>query len=444
MGDHGALDKRLAQIVQTDGAELASLAVVASTENELIYQGYFGSRYIDAENPENNFPVNADTKFRIASISKSVATLGAMQLVERRLLDLDRDVSDYLRFELRNPNYPDIAITCRMLVSHTSSIRDASVYSIPLPYRLRDFFLPDGAFYEDGAHLAASEAGVDPIPGQYFCYCNLNFGVLGTVMEAVSGERFDKYMAAHVLQPLGIDGGYNVHLISDAGFANIAALYRKGIDETNWSPGGPWIPQVDDYRGVRPVVPVRIENPDTGNTMTTGSTINLDDYTPGTNGTLFSPQGGLRISAPDLAKIMQVLMNGGRYADVVIVQPKTIEKMLSVQWAYDGKTNNGDTYDGSMRAWGLGLQRTTASGGPAWGDRIVASDDIRLWGHGGNAYGLLSGMWFDPEASAGLIFMIGGLGANPDEHTGVYSSFARWEEQIMTAVYEEVLKPHFQ
>ena len=80
-----------------------------------------GDRYIDAADPANNLPLALDSRYRTASISKTFAAVGAMRLVEQGKLDLDRDVSDYLGFTLRNPNYPDKAITTRMLLSHTSS-----------------------------------------------------------------------------------------------------------------------------------------------------------------------------------------------------------------------------------------------------------------------------------------------------------------------------------
>ncbi|MFN2314897.1 MAG: serine hydrolase domain-containing protein, partial [Bacteroidales bacterium] len=60
---------------------------------------------------ERNLPVNAETKYRIASISKFVMTTAMMKLYDRKLLDLDEDVSTYLGFRLRNPSHPDKPIT---------------------------------------------------------------------------------------------------------------------------------------------------------------------------------------------------------------------------------------------------------------------------------------------------------------------------------------------
>lgn len=429
------LDNQLQSILNMPDAKLASLAVVVVDNDDIVFKGYYGSRYIDPLNPANNLAVNQDTKFRIASISKLVATIGAMQLVERGLLDLDADINGYLGFTLRNPHYPDIPITTRMLVSHTSSIRDASVYSIPLPYQMSDFFLPMGAFYADGEHFAIPTNEIDPVPGKYFHYCNLNFGLLASIMESVSGERFDEYMSEHVLKPLGIDGGYNVHHISDEGFKNIATLYRK-FDGEKWNPAGKWYPQVDDYEGIRPASLARIENPDSGDSSGSKSIMTLEDYQLGSNGTMFSPQGGLRISALDLAKILQVCLNHGRYGDTRILKPESITQMMANHWTYDAQAKNGDTHDGMMRSWGLSMQRTTATQAANGGDKITASSDIKMYGHGGDAYGLLSGLWFNPERKIGFIYMLGGVAKNPENYQGEYSSFYRWEEQIMTAIFD--------
>ncbi|MCK7533323.1 MAG: beta-lactamase family protein [Marinilabiliales bacterium] len=77
---------------------------------------------------DRNLPVDANTKYRIASISKFVMTTAMMTLCDRKLLDLDEDVSTYLGFKLRNPAHPDTPITVRMLLLHTGSINEGSGY----------------------------------------------------------------------------------------------------------------------------------------------------------------------------------------------------------------------------------------------------------------------------------------------------------------------------
>src|SRR5690606_29716795 len=72
--------------------------------------------------------ITAGDPVRIASISKLVTTIGVMRLVEAGKLDLDADAGDLLGFPLRNPAFPDVPITLRMLLSHRSGLTDASGY----------------------------------------------------------------------------------------------------------------------------------------------------------------------------------------------------------------------------------------------------------------------------------------------------------------------------
>ncbi len=408
------IDRALAKIVQTPGAELAGLAAVVYCRGEVVYEGYFGHRVIVPEHPAQNLPVTAATKFRVASISKTVTTLAIMQLVERGLLDLDADVSDVLGWRLRNPHWPDLPITTRMLLTHTSSLRDGETYAFPPHVQ------PGNAYYEDGAHVARPVPGAEQAPGRFFTYCNLGFGVMGTLIERLTGERFDAYVDRHVLAPLGVDASFNVRNLTDEGLRNLAALYRRQR-AGEWESAAPWCAQVDDHRDVRPPAPA-----------------GLDAYVPGANGTFFSPQGGLRISARDLVEVMKVFLHGGQAKYGRVLQPATVRQILREQWRFDPHTGNGDPYGGLMRAWGLGLQHISNADADPYGpgDRLLAGESPLLWGHMGDAYGLLSSMMFDPERDAGYVYIIGGVGRDPESYKGEYSAFYRWEEQIQTALLD--------
>jgi len=82
--------------------------------------------------------VTADDPVRVASISKLVTAIGVMRLVEQHRLDLDADVSALLGWRLRNPAFPDVPITLRLLLSHRSSLTDGIDYVLPLDVSLRD------------------------------------------------------------------------------------------------------------------------------------------------------------------------------------------------------------------------------------------------------------------------------------------------------------------
>ncbi|MEM7570399.1 MAG: serine hydrolase, partial [Pseudomonadota bacterium] len=122
-------------------------------------------------------PQAASRPMRVASISKLAVAIVAMSLVEEGTLDLDQDISEILGWTLRHKLHPDVAITARMLLSHQSGLSDGADYQIALPATLQQL-MSDERFYE-----------LPYAPGTYFKYANINYGVLGTVMEAVSGER---------------------------------------------------------------------------------------------------------------------------------------------------------------------------------------------------------------------------------------------------------------
>lgn len=421
-----ALDSELASIVNNPDKPLASLSVLTVQNGRVVYQQQFGNKFIDAADAQNSKRADAATLYRVASISKLVTAIGAMRLVEDGKLDLDRDISEYLGYQLRNPNFPNDAITTRMLLSHTSSLRDDGGYYWESKHALKEALLPGGKFYGSGAMWAKNAK-----PGAFFQYANLPWGVLGSVMERVSGERFDLLMRRLVLDPMNIAGGFNPAAFSKAELANTATLYRKRTEVLGvevWKKDGPWVPQVDDYSKVAPV-------PRAG-----------ADYVIGSNGTAFGPQGAVRLSASGLGTIMLMLMNKGVHDGKPILQPKSVEMMLSQVWLHDAKANNGANGESGfgghkklMNSWGLGVQRFIDITGPSEGDRLVEAGGFKAFGHLGDAWGLTSAVVFDPVSRNGMIYLIGGPGFNPETNAGKYSALYRHEEQILDALYRHAV-----
>ncbi|WLI89126.1 serine hydrolase domain-containing protein [Massilia sp. R2A-15] len=395
----GALDRELSDIAGDPACQMASLSVLAIRAGKPVYQRQFGHRFL-ATAAAPSRPADERTMYRIASISKMMTTLGLMRLVEDGKVALDADVSAHLGFTLRNPNFPDQPVTLRTLLTHTSSLRDEAGYFWPLDTALSSAITP-GAW--------AKNAG----PGQYFNYCNLNWGVIGTLMERVTGERFDRLMKRLLLDPMGLHGGYNPSEFSPEDLANVATIYRKRTTDTEvWDSAGPWIAQVDDYSTRAPTPPAGIER-----------------YVPGTNATSFSPTGGLRISARDMGRVMQMMMNGGAIDGRRILKPATLSAMFERQWTFDGK--NGDTYRGLFNCWGLGNQQFPDQAGIA----LVDGGGFAGLGHHGDAYGLVSTFVFDPATKNGMVVLVGGTSADPETRRGAHSSMARFEERVLTALY---------
>jgi CubicO group peptidase (beta-lactamase class C family) len=404
------LDRELAAIAGDPDCQLASLSVLAIRHGKLRYEQQFGQRLHGAA-PR---PANVRTLYRIASISKMMTTLGLMMLVEQGKLTLDADVGGYLGFALRNPHFPDRVITLRTLLSHTSSLRDDAGYSWPCDTALSTILVPGAARFGKGEMWAANAP-----PGAYFTYCNLGFGVIGTIMERVTGERFDRLMKRLLLAPMGLHGGYNPSEFSAEDLSNVAAIYRKRtVDTEVWDAAGPWIAQVDDYSVRAPVPPEGIAA-----------------YVAGTNATPFSPTGGLRISAHDMGQVMLMLMNEGVHQGRRVLKPATIAQMFTRQWTADGKGGNGDTYRGLFNCWGLGNQQFPDSAGV----QLVEGGGFAAVGHLGDAYGLMSVFVFDPATRNGMVALVGGTSADPETQRGVYSSMARFEERILSTLYQRAL-----
>lgn len=410
----GKLDSELAAIQADASQPLASLAVLAIRGGKVVYQRQFGHRWIDVANPARSKRADDKTLYRIASISKLVTALGVMRLVEDGVLDLDRDVGDYLGYRFRNPHFSAVPVTLRMLLSHTSSLRDDEGY-----------FWPEG---KNGVGVELIRAwSPQAAPGTYFHYANLPWGIAGTVMEKATGERFDRLMKRLVLDPMGLRGGYHVADLPADEIASIATLYRKRgtADSAPWDPKGPWVPQVDDYSRAPPEPRASPR------------------YVIGSNATLFGPHGNLHVSVADLGRVMRMLMDRGTLDGKRILEAASVEAMLARQWRTDGGGNGQTTYGASrerFNAWGLGNQHFLDVSGPGSGDRLVEGGGFTGVGHLGDAYGLTGAFVFDPASRDGLIFVTGGTGFDPETARGSWSGFFRHEERILTALHRRAIQ----
>ncbi|HZF80978.1 MAG TPA: serine hydrolase [Rubrivivax sp.] len=409
----------LEAIVNDARRPLASLAVLAVRNGNVVFEAAFGHRDIAAR-----LPATPDTLYRVASISKLVTAIGFMQLVESGQVELDRDVAVYLGNALRNPAFPDEAITAGMLLSHTSSMRDeGDLFPARVGQRLEQALKSGASGMRWGTTTGEGPAN------RYFHYANVNYVLLGTLIERVSGQRFDRYMQQRVFQPLRLRASFNpVQDFDPTELQQLATLYRKSPDQgRTWDASGPWVPQGPDRTGIR------------------GSGIpRLEHYVVGDNGGVFGPQGSLRISVRGLGTLMRLMLNQGNVDGVQILRPTTVQAMLEPQWVFNGNPRmpNGNTYRGLFYAWGLGPQRFTDHGGePGSGDRISATGGFRGAGHLGDAYGLLSGLVFDPVTRNGMVFAIGGVSADPERYRGVYSAFSRWEEAVLATLQQHTLAP---
>ena len=328
--------------------------------------------------PRTGRAVTVDDPVRVASVSKLVVAVGVMKLVEAGQLDLDSDVSRWLGWSMRNPAFPDRPVSLRMLLSHTSSVRDHDdQYASPLDGSVKAVMADPRSW--DAAHG----------PGdRYFTYANMNFPIVGSIIERVTGERFDRWMRAQVLEPMKLDACYNWPTCSDDAVARAVVLTQDGE------------PVKDDLGGRRPACPV---------SPAADGGCDLGSWRAGANGAMFAPQGGLRISARGLARVGRMLLGGGTIDGARILSARSVETLLTPVWRFDGR--NGDTDHGFYCSFGLATQQIPTRASSCSDDPV--GDGVLRVGHAGDAYGLRSGIWIDRAQGTGVAFFVTGLPEDP-------------------------------
>ncbi|MEL6529682.1 MAG: serine hydrolase domain-containing protein [Pseudomonadota bacterium] len=309
-------------------------------------------------NRETGRAVEANDPVRIASISKLIMALTTLRLVDEGKVDLDADVSDYLGWPVRSPNFPDAKVTLAQLLGHRSGLRDRAGYVIPLGESLQAKLADPDAWYADAA------------PGEApFEYANLGSPVVATVLEAATGERFDALVERTIFAPLEIKACLNWVGCDEDLVARAVTLYRDTGEIAR-----------DDPTDVPPNCTIPVAE---------GVECSLEDYVPGTNASIFSPQGGVRIGMMDLAKIGQALLIE-KESVVSSNAIRVLQKSLSQQ--IDDPSESGQEF---FCIYGFAVQVVDFPSSPCV-DKLFQDGHPRV-GHAGEAYGLRGGLWFAPD-----------------------------------------------
>jgi len=211
-------DARIEELMRQ--GHLPSIAVCIVKNNTMVWAKGYGYANL---NPLNKRKATPDTVYPIASISKSVCAVAIMQLYEKGLIDLDDDVSKYLPFDLKNPKFPEVNITFRMLMAHQSSIAETTLRFLlyftvlKIPYsRLDDYFLPGGSFY-------SSKVWNDYSPGEDVCYSTQNNEILSYALQQITNQSYTDYCQENIFEPLQM---YNTSFyFSDYDKDELAGLY---------------------------------------------------------------------------------------------------------------------------------------------------------------------------------------------------------------------------
>jgi uncharacterized protein YbbC (DUF1343 family) len=253
--------------------QIPGAVVLVGNPGQVLYRRAFGYRALV---PDKQI-MTEDTIFDVASLTKVVATTTAvMQLVERGKLGLEDPVATHWpAFRANGKKY----ITVRQLLTHTSGLRP----DLSLKRR----------WYGNGTALKKiiAERPVAP-PGNRIIYSDINFEVLGELVRRISGQPLDVYCSEHIFKPLGM---------KDTVFTPPSAL-RDRIAPTEYLP-------------------------EPSGKILWGEVHDPTAYRMGG----VAGHAGLFSTADDLSLFARMLLEGGRYGDVRILNPRTVEKMTTPQ-----------------------------------------------------------------------------------------------------------------
>ena len=387
--------KRIESIINNKDSPLLAGGLAVIKDNQTLFCKSIGKARLNKDGTVNKTS-NEFVKYRTASISKLFTAIAIWQLEEKGSLNITDEASKYLNFTLRNPNFPETPITIEMLLSHTSSISEKGPnYNIPYNHHISEFFLEDSDIYYNGSYSKTNYPG-------YYDYMNINYCLLGTIIENVSKQRFDLYMIEHVLEPLNITGSFNIYEMSKEALDETGTLYEK-LTNGEFDINGTWTARMDDFINGYPEA-------------------NYSEYVIGTNGALYGPMGDLRVSLTELTHLVYMFLNNGTYNNNIILKKETIEKMFKIIWKYDKKKNNGNTYNDYDYAYAGGPSVITNIGR----NRLHEKKNLNFSGHTADAYGLFGGLFFDRIKGYGLVYRGNGVSINLEKNVYSFSPYNKW------------------
>lgn len=303
-----SLDEKILSYMK--GGHMPSLSACIIKNGSLVWSNSYGF-----SNLRTNKKTTENTIYLAGSISKTVTGTALMQLYEKDKFDLDDDVNEYLPFKLRNPKYPNINITFRMLLAHQSGIKDRPAMTFLFfsflnhsKYLLKEYLVPEGKLYN-------SNIWMDSAPGEGKYYSSIGFEILGYLIEILSGESYAKYCKNNIFEPLEMnDSSFD---IDDLDKSRLATPYMH-------------------YLSYLPLPDYEMDN-------------------------ACASAGGLRSTILDLSKFFIAHINSGVYDDVRILTEDSVNLMHSIQyldkggrdglgwkiWRYD-KENSSNLLEGHI------------------------------------------------------------------------------------------------
>jgi CubicO group peptidase (beta-lactamase class C family) len=311
---------------------------------------------IGYQNLESKKPMRADTIFDIRSVTKPVTAIAIMILMEEGKLTLNEPIEKYLP-EFRATGKTQDArkrITILHLLTHTAGM------PLNRPTEIEDITIKRDRTLADVVTIL-SRQGPEFEPGSQFRYYSGGFAILGRIIEVVSGKPFEQFIKERIFDPLGMkDSSF---FVPPAKQNRVASLYRLQDGKLNrWE-------EVEAYA--------------------------RHAKYPG-------PEFGMYSTAPDLASLCQMMLNGGSFEGKRILSPMSVETMTQNHTPnIKSATTHGPAYQGL--GWGL-------SGDPMDAFPLTSTGSF---GHNG-AFGAI--IWIDPKKGLIRIFLEHRFGFNNESN----------------------------
>jgi methyl acetate hydrolase len=378
------IDQALTAAVKS--GRVPGVVALAANDRGTIYSGAFGVRSL-----AQSQPMTLDSVFWIASMTKAVTTVAAMQMVEQGKLKLDQPASEILpdlasaqvlegfdaagQPKLRPAKRP---ITLRLLLTHTAG------YTY-------DVWNADTGRYEKQANLPGiitckNDALKTPLafdPGDRWEY-GINIDFAGKMVEKVSGERLEGYFREHIFGPLGMaDTSFK---ISPSQRERLVAMHARGADGS--------------------LKPIEFEMPQ-----------EPEFYMGG---------GGLYSTGPDYLKFVRMFLGRGSLDGKTVLKPETVALMgqnqigdinvVALKTVAPESSLDAEFFPGMVKKWGLGFMINTATAPTGRSAGSLA------WAGLANTY-----FWIDPSKNIGGVILMQLL---PFADPQALQTFAEFESQL--------------
>lgn len=347
---------RIREVMQgfVDKKDVAGAVVLVGRRHSILSLDSVGS-----QNLESNTPVQRDSLFRIASMTKPITAIGIMILVDEGKLSIDDPVEKHLP-EFRGQmliergkdtmtlKKPSRLITVRDLLTHTSGMPGGPPPGLAELYRKRDRTLAE-------AVLAYSQRPLEFEPGTRWMYSNTGIDTLGRIIEVLSAMPYEGFLKQRVFDPLGMKD--TTFYPSTEQMQRAAITYEKKEDKL--------------------------------------SAVATSIIGPPKNAKFPIPAGGLYSTASDLANLYQMMLRRGTAGGTRILSEKSVELMTQTHTA-DLKT--GFT-NGMSFGLGWGVVRSPSG--------VTEMLSPGTYGHGG-AFGTQA--WIDPHKDLFVVLLIQRVG----------------------------------